>query len=415
MNKILLIFRNEVITHVSRLSFWIGAVGIPLLAFAIYGVASFINARSVAENVLTNTITEIFSSPADKRPDGFVDPGDLVRSVPEQISPGILLEFSDEASARQALEGEVIRGYYLISPYYLQDGEIIYTRADFNPVTAFDDARRMEWVLEVNLLEGDVTKANRLRQPFQIETIQLTEEPVRDQDNPMTFFLPYGVTLLFYVMIMSTSSLMLSSVNKEKENCVIELLMVTVNPRQLLSGKMIALGLIGIFQMVLWAGSAFILLRLSGRTFNLPVEFQLPPTILFWGLIYFILGYLIYASLMAGLGALVPNLREASQATFVIVLPMIIPLFLISVLIRDPNGVLAVILSLFPLTSSITMLLRLAATIVPLWQILLSILLLVLMTLLIIRAVAGMFRAQTLLSGQSFNVKLFLQALFGRA
>jgi ABC-2 type transport system permease protein len=129
--------------------------------------------------------------------------------------------------------------------------------------------------------------------------------------------------------------------------------------------------------------------------------------------VFFILGYLLYACLMSGLGALVPNLREASQTTFIVALPLLIPLLLISILIEDPNGWLAIILSMIPLTSPVTMMLRLAATTVPVWQLLLSIGLLVVAVILAIRAAAGMFRAQTLLSGQSFNLKKYLLALAG--
>ena len=158
-----------------------------------------------------------------------------------------------------------------------------------------------------------------------------------------------------------------------------------------------------------------VLLRLSGRTLNLENASVVSPTLLLWGIIFFLLGYAVYASLMAGLGALVPNVREASQVTTVIVLPMVAPLMMISVLIDKPNGGLATGLSLFPLTAPTTMMLRLAAGDVPLWQTLLSAALLAVTAFLIVRAVARMFRAQNLLSGQSINIKRYFLALFGRA
>jgi ABC-2 type transport system permease protein len=134
-----------------------------------------------------------------------------------------------------------------------------------------------------------------------------------------------------------------------------------------------------------------------------------------WGVLFFILGYAVYASLMAGVGALVPSLKEASQATFVIMIPLIAPLMLISPLISKPNSLLAVIISLFPLTAPVTMMTRLAATTVPIWQILLALALLAATAYFIVRGVAGLFRAQTLLSGQKFRLKLLLQALVGKA
>jgi ABC-2 type transport system permease protein len=162
-------------------------------------------------------------------------------------------------------------------------------------------------------------------------------------------------------------------------------------------------------------GTGRILLARSGTTFNLPIAFQLPTSFLVWGLLFFVLGYAVYASLMAGLGALVPNLREASQATILVIFPLIIPMFLNSVLINEPNSIISIVLSLFPLTSPVAMMTRLAAGGVPLWQTILAAVLLAITAVLVVRAVARMFRAQTILSGQPFSRKMFFNTLFGKA
>ena len=91
-----------------------------------------------------------------------------------------------------------------------------------------------------------------------------------------------------------------------------------------------------------------------------------------------------------------------------------LPLFLLQIIVSDPNGTTALILSLFPLTAPVAMMSRMAATQVPVWQILLAVLLLMGFAYLIIRSVAGLFRAQTLLSGQAFNLKTYFMALLGR-
>jgi ABC-2 type transport system permease protein len=122
----------------------------------------------------------------------------------------------------------------------------------------------------------------------------------------------------------------------------------------------------------------------------------------------------VYASLMAGVGALVPNLKEASQLTTVVILPMIVPLMFISALIRTPDSPLSVFLSLFPLTSPVSMMTRLSATVVPFWQIGISILLLAATALLLVRASAKLFHAQNLLSGQTLSVRNFVRALAGK-
>jgi ABC-2 type transport system permease protein len=188
-----------------------------------------------------------------------------------------------------------------------------------------------------------------------------------------------------------------------------------VKPRQLLTGKIIGLGIAGLVQAVIWLGTSYVLLRLSGRTFQLPSEINISISFLTWGIVFFLLGYAVYASLMAGLGALVPNLREASQATIVIMIPMMIPMMLSNtVFAQAPNGVLAVVLSLFPLSAPIAMLARLSMGGVAWWQPIAAAVLLALTALVILRAVARMFRAQSLLAGQGFKLNLYFRALLGR-
>ena len=242
----------------------------------------------------------------------------------------------------------------------------------------------------------------------------LTPEPQRDPTHQLTFFLPYIVTLLFYIIILSSASLMLSSVTKEKENRVIEILLTSITPFQMLSGKIIALGMTGLLQTIVWSGSGLLILRMSGRTFSLPPEFQLPLSILIWGIIFFLCGYALFASIMAGIGALVSNIREASQATTIVIIPLIIPLMLLSPIISNPNGTLAIVFSLIPFTSSVTMMTRLSAGTVPIWQILLAILLLLLTTYWVINSVSKFFQAQYLLSGKELKIKHFFKAMMGR-
>jgi len=127
-----------------------------------------------------------------------------------------------------------------------------------------------------------------------------------------------------------------------------------------------------------------------------------------------ILGYGMYGSLMAGIGAMVPNLREASQASSVVIIPAIIPMLMIGSTINNPNGVLAIVISIFPLTAPVAMITRLATGIIPIWQPILVAFLLLGTVILVIRSVAGLFRSQILLTGQKFNIIIFLKALLGK-
>ena len=410
MNKTLLILRYELINTIKRKSFIFTTIGLPIISVIILMVVTNINRR--APQVLSSVVGERESTSISMS-DGYVDPGGVIQSIPESVPQEALIVFENDAAAQQALEAGEIWGYFIIAPDYLKTGQVIYITPDFNPLTAFDKTGLMQWVLRANLLSGDWQFANRLYNPLNMQ-VELLEPPERDENNPLTFVLPYIVTILFYVIILMSATLLLNNLTKEKENRVLEILMSGCSARQLLTGKIVGLGIAGLMQTVLWIGIGFAALRLSGESLSIPAEYQLPASFLIWSLFYFVFGYAVYASLMAAIGALVPNLREASQATFIVILPLIVPMMFISVLIQEPDGTLALVLSLFPLTSPVAMMTRLAATSVPAWQLLLSAVLLVATTVFLIRAVGSMFRAQTLLSGQPFEIKRFFSALAGR-
>ena len=157
-------------------------------------------------------------------------------------------------------------------------------------------------------------------------------------------------------------------------------------------------------------------MSLGGQTLNLPPEFTFPASLLAWGLVFFLLGYAVYATLMAGVGALAPKLKEATQATFVVLSPLLLSYVvgLLTVSAGASHAALPTALSLFPLTAPVAMMTRLTTTGVPLWQLLLSAGLMLVTAYLILRAVAAMFHAQNLLSGQSFSLGRFFGALLGR-
>ncbi len=411
MNKTLLVLRHEISTILSRPSFLFAMFGIPIIGVAVFMVAAQLSKGNPAQSVLT----QLISSPAITLPEGYVDESGIIKEIPPSIQSRSLLPFHDEASASQAVADGQISGYYVISADYIQSGKITNIRSDFNPLNTSGGSSDLQKILQVNLLGGDLQLADLINGPTDLKSSSLSTAPQREESNMLTFFLPYAVTMLFYIIILSAASLLLSSVAKEKENRVMEILMVSVTPRQLLTGKIVGLGLLGLLQTIAWVGTGRILLARGATTFSLPAAFQLPASFLIWGIIFFLLGYAVYASLMAGLGALVPNLREASQATIVVIFPLIVPIFLLSVLIEEPNSVLATILSIFPLTAPVAMMTRLSAGVVPFWQTLLAAVLLALTAMFVVRAVARMFHAQTILSGQPFSRKLFFTALFGRS
>ena len=405
--------KNEFISVVTRRSFLLTLFLLPLMSFIILLVVSGIQKSTGANG---SDMMENFFTPSVKTsdlPEGFIDQSGLVSTIPDDYQDK-LVQFSDEESAKQAISEGNISAYYLIDADYLGNGKIIYVRPDYNPMGGLEQSDAIESLMAYAIMDGNIELANRVQHPVNVEEVSLAATPQRSSSNALTFFLPYIVTFLFYIVILTSSSLLLNNISGEKQNRMIEILMTSITPSQMLTGKIIALGLVGLLQTIVWSGSGYLLLLFSGRQFALGDAFKLPPSILLWGILFFILGYAVYASLMAGLGALVPNIREAGQITTVLIIPLIIPIMFISSLIQAPDGPLSVVLSLFPLTAPVSMMTRLAATSVPFWQTTLAAVLIALTAWLFIKSAAKMFHAQNLLSGQSVNTKTFFKALFGK-
>jgi ABC-2 type transport system permease protein len=408
MHKLLLVLRNEIINTITRPSFLFTALGLPLiLALVFVGISALQGDRAGPTGSLTGS-----SDPTELESEGYVDLAQLIRTIPPDLPAGTLVAYPDEASAFAALQEGEISAYYIVPADYQETGEFVYVHPEANPIEPPEQRWVMRWVLLVNLLDGDIERAARVWNPMDLEERTLAPQQTEiDEDSPAAFFIPYATTLLLYIVILLSASLLLNSVNNERKNRVIEILLNSINSQQLLGGKIIGLGIAGLIQTLIWISSGYLLLKLGGQRLELPPGFEIPLSSLVWAVVFFLLGYAVYASLMAGMGALIPNLKEASQATFVVIVPLIVPLTFSYVIIEDIHGTLSVVLSLFPLTAPVTMMTRLVAGGVPWWQPVLAMVLLLGTAIVIVRAVARMFRAQTLLSGQPFSVKRFFSAL----
>jgi ABC-2 type transport system permease protein len=409
MMKTSLIFKHELIKTLRSRSFLAVLILVPMLSFIVLIIASSLDGRKEA----AATQGSPQGSAEELEILGFIDSGGLIQTVPAEMS-AVIKPYPDLVSARAAVERGEITAFFSIPADYLQRGQVEVYRPDFNPIGGMESSAILTTLLNANLLRDDPDLRERIMFPYNLTFRYLSETVQPEEDSGWAFMLPYIVTFLFYIFILTSASLLLNSVTKEKENRVIEILLTSVKPVQMLTGKITALGLIGLFQTVVWMVSGWLMLRYSGRAALIPSSIQLPASVLIWGVIFFILGYAIYASLMAGIGALVTNLRESSQATILVVIPLIIPLMLVSALIEKPNSAVSLVLGLFPFTSPVAMMTRLAAAQIPIWQPFLAAILQALTAWLIIRAVAGMFRAQNLLAGQRFDLKVYLRALLGR-
>jgi len=426
MSKTLQVARRELRTALGRPAYIIFAYILPVAAVLILAGIRAYQSRPGADLTAASEPSE--SEIIDV--EGYVDPGGLIQVIPDDIPPGRLIAFPDEAAARQALlEGE-IDSYYLIPADYIASGTLYYVYPDDRSYLGHGQEWIMTWTLMVNLV-GDQELASQVWSPiWNMEEVVVQagsgEDIVLDEDcsrpgaacqsNELVQAIPAIMVVVFYITIMSSSSMLFQSVTTEKENRVAEVLLVSLRPNELLTGKILGLGTAGLLQTIIWLTAVYAASLIGGSTLNLPEGFTLPLDLLAWGLVFFLAGFWMYAALMAGAGVMVPRMKESGIANLLIMSPLLIAYMIgiLAPLARSTTAALPIALSYFPLTSPILMIMRLADSVVPFWQVALSAALTIAAAWWINRAVAGMFRAQYLLSGQPFSAGRFFKAMVGR-
>lgn len=411
MRKFWKVARHEFLTTVTRRSFLLALILVPLVPALLLGLFNLLNRGN------ENNLMEIFAREvANPLPFGVYDQSGLIKDYPDWLTKGALIEMKDEATAREAVSSGRLQGFYKIDANYLESGRVVLIKPEISMFSGVAQSEGITDLINYNLMGSSQDLYLRYTNPIQFETSPINPETAdtRDTSNMANFFVPYAITMFFYFIIIFSSSMMLNSVAKEKENRVMEVLISSTDPLSLFVGKIIGLSSVGLLQVLVWLGSAIGLMRVAGKSFDVLRGIVIPWSSLAWAIPIFLLGYFIYGSLMAGLGAISTNLKEANQSVFIITIPLIFALLSMGQLIQAPNGTISVVLSLVPFTSPIAMMTRLSIGKVPLAQILICIVLLAVMAWLIVNGVAKLFRAQTLLTGQKFKIGSFLKTMFAR-
>lgn len=410
MKKTFLVMAAEIVNTIMRPSFIIFTVGLPLVGFLVMSIFSRTGDSGI--DTVTNLIAPSASGAESQ---GFVDLGDTIQVIPSDLPENSMVRYPDEASAKQALDNGEITGYYIIPADVIESGEYTLVQPDVSPISSGGNESMMRWTIMVNMTGGDEALASQIQYPMNVTRKSIAPEEAPDENNPLAYILPYSITMLFYFMIFGSASTMLASIGKEKQNRVIEILLVSTSPLQLLTGKIVGRGLVGVMQTLIYTGVGFALMQQGGGVFEALSGFQIPVDVIIWGVVFFILGYSLYASLMAAAGALAPNTREASQVTFILLIPLLVPLFFVGSLIQDPNSTLSLVVSFFPFSAPVAMMTRVATGVIPAWQPFVAALGIGITAVFVILAVARLFRAQTLLSGQDFNPGVYFKTLFSRS
>jgi ABC-2 type transport system permease protein len=408
------IARHEYLTSVRRPGFIFSTLFFPALGLVGLIVAAFFS-QSVSDFFVSQFVPDSNAS----RNVGVVDQTGLYTPLPERHADLFVL-YPDEAAARRDLEAEALGGYIVIPPDYVETGNVTaYTRqGGFNSLIALD-SDVLEPFLLTGLLDGQVDDSlmARVADPANIRRIALEDDDrPGEASSPFTFsfgagmITSYVLAILLFISIFTSSGYLLNSVSEEKESRVMEVILSSVSPIELLAGKIIGLGALGLTQVAVWILSAFLLSGGIGLVAT-GVAVALNPGNFLLAAVYFILGYLIFGTLMATAGSLGTTMRESQQIAGIFSMAAAIPWMLNGFIFMNPNMPLARVLSYIPLTAPMMMMLRTAIGSVPPVDIIGSIIVLVVSIPIILWAGAKIFRTSLLIYGKRLTVKEIVLAL----
>jgi ABC-2 type transport system permease protein len=410
MRDIWLVVKHDIRRTLRQRSFWIVTLLVPLLLLGL-------NASQIIEGqqrARTEAEAEGASAGFSDLPAiGLVDEAGLISEMPPGLPPDLFVRFDDEDSARAALEAGEVEQYIDLPADYMSTGKVtVYDRyyqiLRGGSGMGLGFGSKYEWILPYVInynLTGDEQLLLALRNPVPsaLAEAHALRPPATDAaEQELAGLVAAVMPYIYYFLLVMGGSYLMQSVVAEKENRTAEVLLLSLNPRKLLVGKMLAMSAVMWFQVVVWVGGSMVILDRAAGVMSL-TRFTFPPGFLAWALLFLVLGYVLFASVMAAAGAIAPNAREGGQVVWLLIVPLMPTLMFGSTFAEDPNGMLAVVLSLFPLSAPSAMVTRLAVAQVPLWQILVSLAGLALTAYLFVVLAGRFFRAGNLLSRDSFN------------
>ncbi|MCB0167958.1 MAG: ABC transporter permease [Anaerolineae bacterium] len=365
--RILTIFWREYWANITRRSYLIFTFGFPI----------FMIAMPVVGGIALALVVQTLLPPTDPRPIGLIDQATLLSPANRPGDPVEIIFFDDTTAAGQSLANGDIQAYYQIPPDYWESGQVIVTYQ--TAPTPVIDTMVTTWIAAEVRAKIPTNILARIEAGPTITHRGIAGESAAFAENNLLESI-IVVVILYFVRLASsfTASYMFDSIANEAEDRTLEILITSVTPFQLVAGKFLGLLAVGLTQLGMWAG-ALLLAALAAGYF---LGVNLLSYVLGWehlGVMISVLAatYVLDQILAAGLG-----LKRISSGSghllfnSVNMLMTVILLYAFYFLPRNPDTLLAVTASLFPLTSAVVLLIRLVTSEVPLWQVVLSQLLL---------------------------------------
>ena len=388
MNKLAPVFLFELRSTLRRRTYQIMTAAFPVLGIAL---------------ILIIRLIATFAGDDEPEHRGYVDRwGRLPAEMPAEAP---LRPYTSQEQAQAALLNDDIEAYFVIPANYVETGVVQEYTTSESSIFSDGDAPAVLRALLIQALVDEVSPeiAARVQRPVRIETVRLTPEgefAPEERDEFSRFIIPYGFSVMLFMAIAFSSGFLVQSVTEEKQSRTIEILLSSVSPITLMAGKILGLGAASLLQILVWLLSAWLLASVAGSVFSLPGDIAIDPVTLALAVIFFLLAYLFFGTILAGLGAMMTAPQEASQIGGMVAMLTVVPIVLMAPIIDEPNGALARVFTFIPFTTPTTVMLRLSAATLPWLDIVGGAVVLALSSLVGIFLAARVFRAFLLLYGR---------------
>jgi ABC-2 type transport system permease protein len=268
---------------------------------------------------------------------------------------------------------------YLIAPDNIENEDVkfeFYARnsSDFVSKSAIEssvnDSVRLERLSKVNISEEKLKEINK-KVEFDVKSVDKSGGVKKGND--LGFPIAFGLAFLFYITINIYGSMVMGAVVEEKETKIAEILFSSAKPFQLMLGKLTGVCLAGLTQVGIWIFSALalltyilVVLRSSGNLIEIP---NITPSFILYFFLFFLMGFFLFSTIFALIGSMVTTTQEGGQFMVFIIVILMVGLYSVIPIVRDPNSTFSVIVSLLPFISPITMPIRIFTETPPFWQI----------------------------------------------
>jgi ABC-2 type transport system permease protein len=385
LDQLRVIAKREYLTRIKTKGFWISTVLLPALMAAWLVVPSLVVDRAGATQklVLVDLTGRLGDAVVQKLGESE---GPRERRVRFDVT--IAPPEPDPEAQRRELDRRLLAGE--IGAWVWIDAEgLARDRIEYHAenVSNWLTQRALETtlagaVLEMRLVDAglDPAQTAQLARKVELEAVRVSEEGSRAEAGAEGFVLAFGVFFTLYLVLILYGQYVLQGVLEEKSSRIAEVVLSAVRPAELMGGKLLGIGLLGLTQLAIWAATSLVLtapglvsaMALAPEGMTLP---QVPLLLLVHFFLHFLLGYFLYASFYAMVGAAFNDTQEAQQLASVAMIFLVAPVMFLMPVINDPGSTLAVVTSLIPPMTPLLMPLRMALKMPPWWQIALGYLL----------------------------------------